>query len=93
MEIAGILFALVPFCGLMIAFGIDYVVTTFDDHDRWWVPYLDLWVKKAFVPLGIGLLLLSGLIVLARNTIFLVTGEGRPAPRWPDVGHSAGEAP
>ena len=91
MEIAGILFALIPFCGLMVSFGTDYVVTTFDDQHRWWVPYLDLWVKKAFVPFGLGLLLLSGLTVLARNVIFVATGEGGPAPRRPEVGPGAGE--
>lgn len=91
MEIAGILFALIPFCVLMIAFGTEYVANTFDDHDRWWVPGLDLWVKKVFVPFGLGLLLLSGLIVLARNTIFLATGEGGPAPGGAEPRSRAGE--
>ncbi len=38
-------------------------------------------MKKAFIPLGFGLLLLSAIVVLLRNLIFLTTGVGRPGPR------------
>jgi TRAP-type mannitol/chloroaromatic compound transport system permease small subunit len=79
-EVAGLLLALLPFSVLMIIYGIDYVATTYSVHEGWWVPYLDRWAKKAFVPFGFVLLTLAGLTVLLRNILFLAGGIGEPAP-------------
>lgn len=82
-EVAGLLLALLPFSVLMIVYGIDYVATTYSEHEGWWVPYLDRWAKKAFVPLGFVLLTFVGLTSLVRNILFLVGYADDPSPSRP----------
>lgn len=79
-EIWGVLLLLLPFCILVVVWGVEYVRTNYANHDTWWVPGVNLWAKKAFVPFGIGLLALAGLLVLIRNIIFVVTDRGGIAP-------------
>lgn len=81
LEIGGILLFLIPYLVMLILFGVDYAHRAFAtgegsvgggglDHR---------WVIKAFLPLGLGLVVLSGLGVLLQCLDYLRGGPSRPA--------------
>ncbi len=68
-EIAGILLFLLPFCILVITFGIDFATSSYQQHEGsasgGGLPHR--WVIKATLPAGLILLALSGVAVLLKQ--------------------------
>lgn len=68
-EIAGILLFLLPFCILVITFGIDFATSSYQQHEGsasgGGLPHR--WVIKATLPAGLILLALSGVAVLLKK--------------------------
>lgn len=83
-EVLGIVLLLAPFCIVSILYGIEHALVAHHYQETWWVPFAEGWMRKAIIPLGFSLLLLSGIVILLRNLIFLITGEGQPEPRRPE---------
>ena len=65
-EIIGILLFLLPFCGLMMVHGTEFALSSFEQHEGsasgGGLP--DRWIIKSALPLGIGLLAVSGVAQL-----------------------------
>ncbi len=68
-EIAGILLFLLPFCILVITFGIDFATSSYQQHEgsASGGGLLHRWVIKATLPAGLILLALSGVAVLLKQ--------------------------
>ena len=81
-EILGYVFALLPFCVLIVGSGSEYAWTSYERGERWLFG-LDLWIKKAAVPFAAFLLLLVGLLITVRNVLFLLGRQPAPAPDDP----------
>lgn len=92
-EVIGITVFLAPFCVICIIYGIEQASVSHHFEEKWWVPFADGWVRKSFIPFGFSILLLSGAVILLRNLIFLITGEGQPEPRRAEDEQSPGRAP
>jgi len=73
-NILSMVFLLIPFCLMMIGFSWGWVVKAFLMSERSPDPggLPALWVLKAMVPVGFGLLLLQGLVELFKNSRFLL---------------------
>jgi TRAP-type mannitol/chloroaromatic compound transport system permease small subunit len=73
-NVLSMIFLLIPFCLMMIGFSWDWVVKSFLMSERSPDPggLPALWVLKAMVPVGFGLLLLQGLVELIKNFRFLL---------------------
>lgn len=87
-EVVGIVVFLAPFCLVCIIYGIEHAIISHHFQEKWWVPFADGWVRKAIIPFGFSILLLSGSVILLRNLSFLISGSGLPEPRRPDDAHS-----
>jgi TRAP-type mannitol/chloroaromatic compound transport system permease small subunit len=72
-EIVGITLFLLPFCALVTVHGIDFAMSSFAQHEGsasgGGLP--DRWIIKSVLPLGIGLLALSGVARLLSRVVFL----------------------
>lgn len=68
-EILGIVFFLLPFCGLVIAYGTDFAATSFAQNEgsASGGGLAHRWIIKAALPIGVGFLALSGIASLCRN--------------------------
>ena len=82
-EVIGIALFLTPFCVICIVYGIEQAMVAHRFDEKWWVPFADAWMRKSIIPLGFTILLLSGVVIVLRNLVFLITGEGQPEPRRP----------
>jgi len=75
-EILGVVFFLLPFCALVITYGIDFVSVSFDQNEGsasgGGLPHR--WIIKAALPIGISLLALSGIASLLHNSTTLARG-------------------
>ena len=86
LEIAGILLFLVPFCVLVIKFGIEFAERSYRTGETSMggtgLPHR--WIIKSFVPLGAGILLIAALSVLLRCIAVFVGPEAqrRRAAEW-----------
>jgi TRAP-type mannitol/chloroaromatic compound transport system permease small subunit len=76
-EIIGIVFLLLPFCALIITYGIDFVAASFSQHEgsASGGGLGHRWIIKATLPAGIALLALSGIASLLRNLCALTRRE------------------
>jgi len=77
-EIGGGLLALLPFAFGMIALYVPYIQESMISDV---LPVR--WILKSLVPFGLGLLGIAGLIVIARNILFLTGRSATPAPQDP----------
>ena len=68
-EILGIMFFLLPFCGLVIAYGTDFAAASFAQNEgsASGGGLAHRWIIKATLPFGVGLLALSGIASLLHN--------------------------
>jgi TRAP-type mannitol/chloroaromatic compound transport system permease small subunit len=81
-EALGYVFALVPFCLVVIVYGgqLAWLAYVADERSRAALGLPMRWIIKSALPLGGLLLLLAGTTVFARNALFLLGREPRPAP-------------
>ncbi len=78
-EFLGGLFLILPFCGLLIWFGAEFVVDSWAEGERS-ASATGLghrWAIKLFLPLGISLLALGVISAIIRNGIALLKFAGR----------------
>lgn len=73
LELVGCMIFLVPYAGLVLYFGIDFSQRSFEmsEVSSALTGLSHRWVIKAFVPLGMVLLLMATAAVVLRNVIFL----------------------
>ncbi|MEO3430993.1 TRAP transporter small permease subunit [Pelagibius sp. CAU 1746] len=76
-EVAGCLLFLLPYCGLVIWFGIDFTARSYATNEisASATGLTHRWLIKAVVPIGFGFLALSGITVLLRKLIELFGPE------------------
>lgn len=76
-EIAGCLLFLLPYCGLVIWFGIDFTERSYATHEisASATGLTHRWLIKIVIPIGFGFLALSGITVLLRKLIELFGPE------------------
>lgn len=74
-EILGVVFFLLPFCVLVIAYGADFAAVSFaqGEGSASGGGLAHRWIIKAALPAGVGLLALSGIASLVRNLAALAT--------------------
>lgn len=87
-EIIGIAVFVGPFCVICVAYGIEHAQAAYRFDEKWWIPFADGWVKKTIIPIGFSLLLISSAVILLRNVVFLITGQGKPEPQPPEGAHT-----
>ena len=72
-EVTGITLLLIPYCCVMIYMGVEFAQQSYAQAETSYssqgIPYR--WAIKAFIPVGMILLLLAGLAVLIQRLIFL----------------------
>ncbi len=73
LEVIGILIFLFPYAGLVLYFGYDFAHRSFgmNEVSASLTGLSHRWVIKAFVPIGMVLLLIGAIGVLLRNLVFL----------------------
>ena len=80
-EIAGICLFLLPFCAVVMRYGINFAYASYlvGEHSDTpgGIPYR--WVIKSTLPLGMFLLMAGGLAVLCRNLVVLSIGKASDA--------------
>jgi len=76
-EIAGCLLFLLPYCGLVIWFGIDFTERSYATQEisASATGLTHRWLIKIIIPIGFGFLALSGITVLLRKLIELFGPE------------------
>ena len=76
-EVAGCLLFLLPYCVLVIWFGIDFTERSYatDEISASATGLTHRWLIKAVIPIGFGILALSGITVLLRKLIELFGPE------------------
>jgi len=88
LDIAGCLFMLLPFCGLMIYSSIPFVMQSYGwgetSPDPGGLPYR--WLLKAMIPFGFALLALQGLAMIVHCLRILFPHRDKP-------GEKTGEKP
>jgi TRAP-type mannitol/chloroaromatic compound transport system permease small subunit len=74
-EIIGIILFLIPYTYIIIYYGFDFVSRSFNLNEvsSALTGLSHRWIIKAFIPLGLFILLLAGLSILLRNIIFLIS--------------------
>ena len=73
-EIIGILFFLVPYTFIIIYYGADFVIRSFNLNEvsSALTGLSHRWIIKSFIPLGMLLLFLAGLSILLKNVLFVI---------------------
>ncbi|MGD1876990.1 MAG: TRAP transporter small permease subunit [Kiloniellaceae bacterium] len=76
-ELAGCLLFLLPYCGLIIWFGIDFVERSFATNEvsASATGLSHRWLIKSMIPIGFGLLALSGIAIMLRKLVELFGPE------------------
>lgn len=76
-EVAGTLLFLLPYCGLVIYFGIDFTHRSFATQEisASATGLTHRWIIKSAIPIGFGILALSGIAVLLRKVVELFGPE------------------
>lgn len=85
-ELAGCLLAMAPFCFVIIWYGTEFALQSYDQAERSGL-FLGRplkWLIKGMLPFGTLLLFLAGGVIFTRNVLFLLGRASHPAP--PDVG-------
>ena len=74
LEILGVLIFVLPYTGLIIYFGLDFVSRSYhmNEVSAALTGLSHRWIIKSFIPLGMGFLWLSGISVLLRNIVYLI---------------------
>lgn len=84
-EVLGIIFLLTPFCLICIIYGVQHAAVSHQFGEKWWVPFAEGWMRKSIMPVGFFLLLISAIVILIRNCIFIKTSIGSYEPRRTDI--------
>ncbi len=79
LEILGVLIFVLPYTGLIIYFGLDFVSRSYQINEvsAALTGLSHRWIIKSFIPLGMGFLWLAGISVLLRNIVYLIA-KNRP---------------
>ena len=74
LEILGVLIFVLPYTGLIIYFGLDFVSRSYQINEvsAALTGLSHRWIIKSFIPLGMGFLWLAGISVLLRNIVYLI---------------------
>ena len=74
LEILGVLIFVLPYTGLIIYFGLDFVSKSYhiNEVSAALTGLSHRWIIKSFIPLGMGFLWLAGISVLLRNIVYLI---------------------
>ncbi len=74
LEVIGVLFFILPYTGLIVYFGFDFVSRSFhmNEVSSALTGLSHRWVIKSFVPMGMAFLWLAGISVLCRNIAYLI---------------------
>ena len=74
LEIIGVLFFILPYTGLIVWFGIDFVARSYgmNEVSSALTGLSHRWIMKSFVPMGMAFLWLAGISVLFRNIAYLI---------------------
>tara|TARA_B100000686_G_scaffold104414_1_gene111687 strand:+ start:54448 stop:55101 length:654 start_codon:yes stop_codon:yes gene_type:complete len=75
LEILGVLIFVLPYTSLIIYFGLDFVSRSYQMNEvsAALTGLSHRWIIKSFIPLGMGFLWLSGISVLLRNIVYLIS--------------------
>jgi len=75
LEILGVLIFVLPYTGLIIYFGLDFVSRSYQMNEvsAALTGLSHRWIIKSFIPMGMGFLWLSGISVLLRNIVYLIS--------------------
>jgi TRAP-type mannitol/chloroaromatic compound transport system permease small subunit len=73
-ETLGILIFLIPYTTLVIFYGIDFVIRSFNLNEvsSALTGLSHRWIIKSFIPLGMFLLLLAGLSILIKKVLYII---------------------
>ncbi len=76
-EVAGCLLFLLPYCALVVWFGIDFTERSFSNQEisASATGLTHRWIIKSAIPIGFAILALSGIAVLLRKTVELFGPE------------------
>lgn len=76
-EIAGVLLFLLPYCGLVVWFGINFTERSFatSEISASATGLTHRWLIKAVIPIGFTILALSGIAILLRKIVELFGSE------------------
>lgn len=76
-EIAGCVLFLIPYCALIVWFGIDFVERSFatDEISASATGLTHRWLIKSMIPIGFTILALSGLAIILRKIVELFGPE------------------
>ena len=74
LEVVGVIIFILPYTGLIVWFGIDFVSRSYglQEVSSALTGLSHRWVIKAFVPMGMAFLWLAGISVLLRNISYLI---------------------
>ena len=74
LEILGVLIFVLPYTGLIIYFGLDFVSRSYQINEvsAALTGLSHRWIIKSFIPMGMAFLWLSGISVLLRNIVYLI---------------------
>ena len=74
LEVIGVVLFILPYTGLIIWFGIDFVSRSFgmNEVSSALTGLSHRWIIKSFVPMGMAFLWLAGISVLLRNVSYLM---------------------
>lgn len=75
LEILGVLIFVLPYTGLIIYFGLDFVSRSYQMNEvsAALTGLSHRWIIKSFIPMGMGFLWLAGISVLLRNIVYLIS--------------------
>jgi TRAP-type mannitol/chloroaromatic compound transport system permease small subunit len=73
LELAGCLLFLLPYCALIIWFGIDFTHRSFANHEisASATGLTHRWIIKSMIPIGFSILALSGIAIVLRKIVEL----------------------
>ena len=74
LEVIGVLIFILPYTGLIVWFGIDFVSRSYgmNEVSAALTGLSHRWIMKSFVPMGMAFLWLAGIRVLLRNLSYLI---------------------
>ena len=74
LEVIGVLLFILPYTGLIVWFGIDFVSRSYgmNEVSAALTGLSHRWIMKSFVPMGMAFLWLAGISVLLRNLSYLI---------------------
>ena len=72
-EMIGGILCVLPFCALVIYFGFDFVMRSYDNHEvsAATTGLTHRWIIKSTIPIGFGLLAMAGLSIFLKCYVFV----------------------